>query len=353
MTKTSLNIEPAEFRYAAMIGTGGIGAGSLFLLSGNHTLGREESRGGKYLDARDYCKLHIISHNVKMLCGDRFPVFPIGKLGDDDVGRRIFGEMRQAGLTMDYVRTSPGDKTLFGFCFLYPDGTGGNLTTEESACTKVNSAFIELASPLFSKYNGKFIALSAPEVPLEARRKLLELTAEYKGFAVASFTSGEMKEVRKTNMLGVVNLLAMNIDEAAALSGAAANDSMPEEIVKKTIEEMNRINATAWLSITAGKKGSWSWDGNKLTHVPAFPVEVRSSAGAGDAHVSAIISGLVAGLSLQQAQVLGSLAGAVAVTSQHTIHPDMSKNQLRDLALGSGISVDPGVVSLLNDPVKA
>ena len=40
--------------YKALIGTGGIGAGSLFLIKGNETLCREESRGGKYLDARDY-----------------------------------------------------------------------------------------------------------------------------------------------------------------------------------------------------------------------------------------------------------------------------------------------------------
>src|SRR5688572_27472622 len=161
MNNTSLHIDPKKRRYKAMIGTGGIGAGSLFLMSGNHTLGREESRGGKYLDARDYCKLHIIAHYVKLFCGDQFPVYPIGKVGDDDVGRRIFREMQQRGLNMDYVHTSPGDKTLFGFCFLYPDGTGGNLTTEESACTKVNGAFIELATPLFAKYVGNFISLSA------------------------------------------------------------------------------------------------------------------------------------------------------------------------------------------------
>src|SRR5690349_8654178 len=168
MARMSLNIDPRTMRYQALIGTGGIGAGSLFLMTGNHTLGREESRGGKYLDARDYCKLHIISHYVKLFCGDSFPVYPVGKVGDDDVGRRIFGEMQDAGLNMDYVHTSPGDKTLFGFCFLYPDGTGGNLTTEESACTKVDGALIRSAIPVFSRYRGNFIALSAPEVAMEA-----------------------------------------------------------------------------------------------------------------------------------------------------------------------------------------
>jgi ribokinase len=347
-----MNIDPNTLRYHAMIATGGIGAGSLFLLTGNHTLGREESRGGKYLDARDYCKLHIIAHYVKILCGDHFPVFPIGKIGDDDVGRRIYREMQQAGLNMDHVHTSAGDKTLFGFCFLYPDGAGGNLTTEESACTKVDAAFIGLATPLFSHYAGKFIALAAPEVPLDARSQLLELTRKFKGYTVASFTSGEMKEARESGMLRLVNLLAMNIDEAAAFSGLNAHEKTPTEIVEKTLQELEVINPSMLVSVTAGKNGSWSWDGTRLTHVGVAPVQVKSSAGAGDAHISGIISGLVAGLTLPQAQLLGTLAGGFSVTSQHTIHPEMSKNNLKNLALQSKLELEPPVLRLLNDAVN-
>jgi ribokinase len=346
MKTTALNIDKKSCRYQAMIGTGGIGAGSLFLLTGNQTLGREESRGGKYLDARDYCKLHIIAHYVKIFCGDQFPVFPIGKIGDDDVGRRIFEEMAGTGLDVSYVAKSAGDKTLFGFCFLYPDGTGGNLTTEESACTKVDAAFIESASPLFSKHAGKFVALSAPEVPLEARRKLLTLSRKFKGFSVASFTSGEMKEAEKTGMLSLVDLLAINIHEAAALTDLEKSDAT--QIIHAVIEKMKKINPAALLSITAGQDGSWSWDGKQLTHVPIFPVEVRSSAGAGDAHIAGMISGLVGGLSLSQSQVLGTLAGAFSVTSRHTIHPEMSRENLKDLALRSRMKIEPSLLSILD-----
>jgi hypothetical protein len=45
-----------------MLGVGGIGSGTFFLLNGEHSLGREESRSGHFIDRRDYCKLHIISH---------------------------------------------------------------------------------------------------------------------------------------------------------------------------------------------------------------------------------------------------------------------------------------------------
>ena len=349
MSNTSLNIPHENHQFKAMIATGGIGSGSLFLIKGNHTLGREESRSGKYLDAKDYCKLHIIAHYVKVILGADFPVFPVGKIGDDDIGRSLYHEMEQAGLDMEYVRFSENDRTLFGFCFLYPDGTGGNLTTEESACSKVDASFIEKAMPFFSKYAGNFLSLSAPEVPLTARKKLLELTREYKGYSVVSFTSGEMAEAEEMEMLGLIDLLAINIDEASSLTCTVADRDRPQLIVEKAIAKMKEFNPSIWLSITAGKQGSWSWDGHKLSHVSIFPVEVNSTAGAGDAHVAGVIAGLTAGLTLYQAQILGNLFGAFSVTSQHTIHPDMSRKNLRELALKSHNEIEPFLLKILGD----
>jgi hypothetical protein len=69
---TPLNTNPAAWRYKALIGTGGIGSGTFFALKGDHTLGREESRAGRFLDRRDYCKLHIIEHYVAVLLGTSF-----------------------------------------------------------------------------------------------------------------------------------------------------------------------------------------------------------------------------------------------------------------------------------------
>ena len=60
----SLKVNIDSCHYKAMIGAGGIGSGMFFKLNGDHTLGREESRSGYFLDQKDYCKLHIISHYV-------------------------------------------------------------------------------------------------------------------------------------------------------------------------------------------------------------------------------------------------------------------------------------------------
>jgi hypothetical protein len=135
-----------------MLGVGGIGSGTFFQLNGEHTLGREESRSGHFIDRRDYCKLHIISHYVKVLLGEKIDVLPIGKVGDDEAGQRLIKEMGSAGLDLRHIQAVPGMQTMYSFCFLYPDGSGGNLTTDNSACDHVGEADVSRAEADFAAY---------------------------------------------------------------------------------------------------------------------------------------------------------------------------------------------------------
>jgi sugar/nucleoside kinase (ribokinase family) len=317
-----------------LIGTGGIGSGSFFLLDGDHTLGREESRSGRFLDRRDYCKLHIACHYVKALLGGRLAVLPIGRLGDDEAGRELRREMQEAGLDLRYVHALADRRTLFSFCFLYPDGTGGNLTTSDSACAAVDPAAIEEAAPDFADWPGRGIALAEPEVPLSARRRLLELGGEHDFLRAASFTLGEMSEVRETGLLAQVDLLGVNLEEALAAAGLLLPPA--GDAAEAAITALAAAYPGLRLSITAGAAGSWSWDGSSLHHCPALRVPVASTGGAGDAHFAGILAGLAAGLGLPFAQRLGTLVAAASVISPHTIHKGITRALLGELAAQGG-----------------
>ncbi len=326
-----LHIDPSRRRYHTLIGTGGIGSGVFFALSGNHTLGREESRSGRFLDRRDYCKLHIITHYVQTLMGPNFTTTPIGGIGDDDQGQALLNEMAEAGLNTHYVHTLPGKPTLYCICFVYPDGSGGNLTVDDSACSEVAPAFIREAEPDFAAYSNAGIALAVPEVPLAARSEVLELGIKHGFLRAASFTSEEIVPARDSGMLANVDLLAINIDEAAALADTPA-EQPAAAVVEAVIKSLRQTSSSIQVSITAGLHGSWVWDGERLTHAPAYEVEAISTAGAGDAHFAGILTGLAAGLSLAEAHELGVLAAALSVTSPHTINKDVDRSSLRTLA---------------------
>ena len=250
MNPRTLNANLSAVRYRALIGTGGIGSGIFFALDGNHTLGREESRSGHFLDRRDYCKLHIVSHYVRRLLGSDFPVIPLGMVGADDVGERLLGEMMEVGLDIRYVGRAEGRGTLYALCLIYPDGSGGNVTENDSACAAVDAGWINRAENEFARFAGAGIALALPEVPLGARQKLLALGKAHGFLRVASFTTAELVEL--AGRLDEIDLLALNLDEAAALAGVSEG-SEPEPVVRAALA---KLSPDMWLTVTAGARGA-------------------------------------------------------------------------------------------------
>lgn len=344
-----------------MIGTGGIGTGAFFLLDGNSTLGREESRSGRFLDRRDYCKLHIVSHYVRALLGKDFHTIPIGLVGNDDAGKALLFEMEEAGIDLNYVKILDDVRTLFSFCFIYPDGSGGNLTTADSASSRVTPEYVERSRDVFKLYRGRGIALAVPEVPVNARLRILNLGTEYSFFRVASFTTGEMEEAVKRNALSAIDLVALNIDEAWMIAfllqnkkddGPLSKDSLKKEsekaeVAEKAIELIYKNYPSLLVTVTAGKNGSWGWDGERLTHFPAVEVDAVSTAGAGDAFLAGIIAGIVAGLKVSEAQELATLVASLSVTSPHTIYREIDRSLLRRFRLDKGVPLSERVRELI------
>ena len=116
------------------------------------------------------------------------------------------------------------------------------------------------------------------------------------------------------------------------------------------------------LIVTAGARGAFAFDGAAWTHAPALPVAVVSTAGAGDALLGGVLTGLAAGLPfvpagssraglaprpLSSALELGALVAAFKVTSPHTIPPDLSLEALLAFAREHGVAFGEGFRRLL------
>jgi sugar/nucleoside kinase (ribokinase family) len=334
-------------KYRALIATGGIGTGTFFALNGNHTLGREESRSGHYLDQKDYCKQHIITHYVKKLSPDDFVVYPVGKVGHDAAGLELIREMEQVGMRLDYVQISDDAPTMISFCLVYPDRSGGNLTVDHSASALVSPADIEAVTEQLANYQDKAIVLAIPEVPLASRSRLLELGTRYGAFRVASFLSEEMTEVNAEKILQHVDLLAINLDEAMRLTGLEASGSL-QEFVKQAIEAVLESYPALNISITAGSSGSWIWDGEQLRYADIAKTTVATTAGAGDAHLAGLLVGLNAGLSLGEAQVLATLVSGLSVTVADTLYLGIDWQKLTDFTAIQTWPIPDAVVQFIH-----
>jgi ribokinase len=272
-------------------------------------------------------------------------------VGNDEAGTRLISEMRSAGLEMSFVGRASGSPTLHSFCFLYPDGSGGNLTTGNSACGLVDPDSVRAAEDILAGLGSAGIALAVPEVPLAARSALLALATQHGLFRAASFTRAEMRDVRESGILAMVDLLAVNLEEAAAAAGiVTARSDPPHTLVQEAAAALSRDHSRLRLSITAGAAGSWAWDGHGLAHEPALPVAAVGTAGAGDAHFAGVLAGLAASLSMPESLELATLIAAASVTSVHTINTELTAASLLALR-GLRPGVSQRVAVLLDNPI--
>jgi sugar/nucleoside kinase (ribokinase family) len=332
----------ADAPYAGLVGVGAIGTGLFFALEGGHTLGRNESRPARLLDVRDYCKLHIIAHYVAVLLGASrdhrgFHVMPVAKVGEDSAGRSMLDEMIRAGMDIRGVWTVKDRPTTLSVCFQYPDGSGGNITTSDSAAAALAAPDVDSALAFLRAPGNRYMALAAPEVPIQVRQHLLRRASQLGAFRVACLTSADAVSEERHALLELADLVAMNEDEASTLTGLPFPADDPRPFLNHCAALLQSYHSQVRILMSAGSLGAFAFDGSGWVHHPALSVPVASSAGAGDALLAGVLSALAVGIPLtvprprpasarhhplDSALDLGVILASFSVTSPHTIHPD-------------------------------
>ncbi|MEG1012495.1 MAG: PfkB family carbohydrate kinase [Ruthenibacterium sp.] len=328
-----------RFNFDYIVGSGGIGKGILFKLQGDHTLGRSESRLGQLTNYKDYCKLHIILHYAAVFLEGKIPVYAIGRVGCDKEGQQLKQDMSAVGIDVSCVEEDEESPTMYAVCYQYPTGEGGNITTVNSASSHVTQKdidrFFRMKAP-----KGKGIVLAAPEVPLEARLRLLEHGRRKNCLNVAAVLSGEVKSFVQLGGVKKTDILSLNLDEAAAF--AALNPQADSDVIVGCVAFLQRINPEISVVVTQGAKGAMVCHGLCKYLSPPIDVSVTSTAGAGDCLIGTIMAALVMGIPLipfektkdamASALDIGSAASSKKVTCADTIDSSLNRNTLAAFA---------------------
>ena len=343
--------------------------GIIYALQGHHDLGRNESRLGELLESRDYCKLHIVEHYIARLMSSgrdpaSFKVLPVGVVGSDAVGHRILTEMTAAGMDTQFVRSHPTLKTLFSVCFNYPDGSGGNITSSNSAAGALGTDDLRAVSPYMKAAGAHGVALCLPEVPLEMRRAFLELASDCGNYRACSFALGEIEEAQLMGLISLTDLLAVNQEEASALLGDSAASVLDDEVLAGCAAKFTATYPQLRIVVSLGPKGAYGFECGGSQFCPAPTLQPVSTAGAGDALLAGVVCGLAAGLPfimpnergtsfsgrvLGTALDFGVLNASFSVTSPHTIHPDAVLSNLFGFAESYGASISDSLRSICYD----
>ncbi|MFY1652906.1 PfkB family carbohydrate kinase [Solwaraspora sp. WMMB762] len=111
-------------------------------------------------------------------------------------------------------------------------------------------------------------------------------------------------------LLRKVDVLVPNLGELRWLAGA---DEPPADL-DQVAALARRIDVPA-IVVTLGAEGALCVEGSSVIHVPAMPVEVVDTVGAGDNFCAGLVDALVSGMDLARVAQAAALAAAAAVTT--------------------------------------
>ncbi|MEM7716890.1 MAG: ribokinase [Cyanobacteria bacterium P01_A01_bin.68] len=232
------------------------------------------------------------------------PTQIVGRVGKQGFSQELIDNLATNDVKTDNVFV---DETVSsGVAIINVDDAGENqIVVIPGANGQVNQEDVERLSQLLP---GKKALLLQLEIPLPAVIAAAE-AARKVGVKVILDPAPAQKELPK-ELYPLVDILTPNQVEAAQLVGFPVSD---EDSAKKAAEILLQKGVKCAV-VKLGSKGVYCSNATESFFTPAFSVKTVDTTAAGDAFNGGLAAALSQGLSLQQAIIWGSAAGALAAT---------------------------------------
>ncbi len=228
----------------------------------------------------------------------------IARVGPDSWALKVLNCLKEAGVDPGGLQRDPEAMTGMMYVVVTPDGErtilgqrGANVFTDPE---QIDEAMLRQAQVFhLSGYSllaepQRSAALLALEI---ACRHGLTVTLD-PGMTVSHSALEEMRA-----LLPAVDVLLPNLSEAQEMTGL----ELPRDCAQRLLD----LGAKA-VALKLGRDGCLVGNEEDLCEVPAFPVEVRDSTGAGDCFAAGFIAGLLGSLDLAGCALLGAALGAMS-----------------------------------------
>ncbi|MBR1543851.1 MAG: ribokinase [Muribaculaceae bacterium] len=229
----------------------------------------------------------------------------VARVGNDGFGKQALQLLGEEGIDTTHVLTTEGVST--GIAMIPVDARGENsIIVVSGANAMLSEEDIEAAKPLIA---GASIVLMQLETPIPTLIKAVQVAHE-SGAKVLLNPAPFPKEPLPGDLLKNVDLITPNETEASMMSGVDVSD---EESILKAIRAIQSLGVGDVI-ITAGSRGAYTIDDNKLLNVPAFKVKAVDTTAAGDTFNGALCVALSEGLAMPEAILMANKAASVSVT---------------------------------------
>jgi ribokinase len=234
--------------------------------------------------------------------------FLVGRVGRDVFGDRLRAALATTGVDTTYVTVDAQEATGISPVFTGADGEYASIIVPGAGQRLIPEA-VEAASEAFAQ---SALLLLQCEIPIEISAHAARL-AQSLGCQVMLNASPAPADAAAIpdSLWSAVDVLVVNGGEAERLSGMSVAD-VPAAV--SAAGALRRRCNTPTVIVTLGGLGAVALDERGSRHVPAWPVPVVETIGAGDAFAGVLASELARGRHLDEALPLATAAGALAVT---------------------------------------
>jgi ribokinase len=249
-------------------------------------------------------------------------VHMVGCLGEDAFAEIPARALAEAGIETTQVRASPGQHT--GTASIMIDAaTGQNAIAVAAGANRTLG--IEQVRDAINEFRASSVLLVQLEAPLETVEAALELAAQC---SVTSVLDPAPARDLPDSLLRKADVLTPNETEAERLTGIEVRDVESAAAAASALRERSLGDVI----VTLGSQGCvWAW-ATGFEHVPAPPVDVVDSTGAGDAFNGGLAVALARGEPLERAIPYAVLAGAAATRKRGAADAMPTPDELESLS---------------------
>jgi ribokinase len=245
----------------------------------------------------------------------------IGRVGDDDVGQRIRGDLAERGVDVSRVRITPGARS--GGATIAVNPAGENLIlVDPGANGQLSPADID--PDVLGRAAAVLLQLEIPAQTVSAAVSMASAPVVLNPAPAVPLSAG---------LLARVNVLVPNQTELALVAGAAPPAAPPAGLAA-TAALARKLPGDLDVVVTLGAGGALvvPRSGGPVTHIGAPGVAAVDATGAGDCFCGTLAVSLAGGASLAEAARISVAAAALSVTAAGARGLLPSRDQAESLA---------------------
>lgn len=243
-------------------------------------------------------------------------VIMVGTVGNDQGAEIVLQPLREAGVDTSAVHSS--DKAATGCALIMVDKAGENAIAVASGANTLTLAD-QVDNALL---DSETLLVAQMETPVEETWRLFK-QARQAGARTLLNVAPVLPDAKL--QLDLVDYLVVNEIEIQALASSQTNTDIEE-----TAQTLSRTHKLTCI-VTLGGDGVLCVDSENIFRVPAIPIQVIDTTGAGDAFVGAMAEALDRGADLKTAVTWASAAAAITCSRRGAMPSYPNRAEITEL----------------------